>query len=140
MFSRTPGEAYIWLFIAGAIRIGAVVAMAIVESRSSAMPLRTFPMMFAVAGATRSRLALWASEMCPISDSLMRLNRSVWTGFFDRVCSVSGVMKWAPAAVSTTTTLAPSFRSSRTISHALYAAIPPVTPRTISLPASVVMA
>src|SRR5512139_2932025 len=73
--------------------------------------------------------------MCPISDSDRRSNRSVWTGFFDRVWRVSGVMNCAPDAVRTTWTFAPSLRRSRTISHALYAAIPPVTPRRTSLPA-----
>src|SRR5512139_1571980 len=73
--------------------------------------------------------------MCPISDSDRRSNRSVWTGFFDRVWRVSGVMNCAPDAVRTTWTFAPSLRRSRTISHALYAAIPPVTPRRTSFPA-----
>ena len=138
-FSRTAGEAYIWLFIAGARRTGASVAITTVESMSSAMPPRIFPRIFAVAGAITRRLARCAREMCPISDSAMRSNRSVQTGFFERVCRVRGVMNRAPEAVRITRTPAPSLRSVRTISHALYAAIPPVTPRTISLPESVVI-
>ena len=86
---------------------------------SSAIPFRIFPRMFAVAGAISSRWARCAREMCPISDSEMRLNRSVTTGFLARVCRVSGVMNWAPEAVRITWTFADSFRSSRTISHAL---------------------
>ncbi len=48
-------------------------------------------------------------------------------------------MNRAPEAVRITRTPAPSLRSARTISHPLYAAIPPVIPRTISLPESVVI-
>ncbi len=76
-FSRTAGEAYIWLFIAGARSTGAAVAITTVESMSSAMPPRIFPRMFAVAGAIIRRFARCAREMCPISDSVMRSNRSV---------------------------------------------------------------
>ncbi len=93
--------------------------MTTVDSMSSAMPPRIFPMMFAVAGAIRRRWARCAREMCPISDSEIRLNRSMTTGFLESVWRVRGVMNCDPDAVRIVVTLAPSLRSSRMISHAL---------------------
>ena len=72
-------------FIAGTSSTGALVAMIVVVSRSSAMPLATLPMKLAVAGATMQRSARSAREMWPISCSVIRLKSSVWTGLPDRV-------------------------------------------------------
>ena len=58
---------YILQFIAGASSTGAVVAMAVVESRSSAMPQAILPIMLAVHGAISRRSAALASEICSIS-------------------------------------------------------------------------
>jgi len=56
-------------FMAGQMSTGARVAMTVVVSRSSAMPPAILPITLAVAGANRTRLALSAREMCPISHS-----------------------------------------------------------------------
>ncbi len=56
-----------FVFIAGAINTGAVVARYSDDRKSSAMPLANLPMTLAVAGATSSRSAVDASEMCSMS-------------------------------------------------------------------------
>jgi hypothetical protein len=117
-------------FIAGASRIGARVASTTAASRSLAMPAAMRAMKSAVAGATTTMSASSASRMWPISASDAGSNRSSATAAPDSVCSVSGVMKRVAASVITTRTVAPAFTYRRTSSAALYAAIPPVTPRT----------
>jgi hypothetical protein len=106
-------------FMAGATTTGARVARRTVVSRSSAMPAAILPMTSAVAGATTSTSAVSASRMCPISDSCVRLNVSVATGFRDRACSVRGVTNCCAPAVMTTCTRAFRPTSRRTASHAL---------------------
>ena len=66
-FSCVAGFFHIALFMAGAISTGQVMASAVVESRSSAMPCASFAMMFAVAGAMIKSCAYFAREMCSIS-------------------------------------------------------------------------
>jgi len=56
-------------FMAGQMRTGALVAMTVVVSRSSAIPPAILPITLAVAGASRTRSALSASDTCPISHS-----------------------------------------------------------------------
>ena len=63
-----------WMFIAGAIKTGAWVAIRTVVNKSSAIPLAILPITLAVAGAMTKRSALSARLMCPISDSWVRLN------------------------------------------------------------------
>ena len=72
---------YILEFIAGAKRTGALAAIITVVRRSSAMPDATFPMIFAVAGATTIRSAFSARSMCDIFDSCVRSNISCVTGY-----------------------------------------------------------
>ena len=123
-------------FMAGASKTGARVASTTAASRSSAMPAAMRAMKSAVAGATTSRSASSASRMCPISASCAASKRSSATGAPDSVCSVSGAMNLVAASVITTRTVAPALTNRRQSSAALYAAIPPVTPRTIRLPAT----
>ena len=56
-----------------------------------------------------------------------------WTLLRDNVCRLKGVMNWAPSLVSTTFTSKDEAFSALTISHALYAAMLPVTPNTAVL-------
>ena len=58
----------------------------------------------------------------------------------DSVSKLSGATKRQACSVMTTRTAAPSFFSRLTISHALYAAIPPVTPSTTHFPFSISLA
>ena len=55
---------YIAVFMAGATKIGAFVASTVVVSISSAMPQAAFARKFAVAGATSTTSASFASAMC----------------------------------------------------------------------------
>jgi hypothetical protein len=57
--------------MAGAKRTGACVAMTVVDSISSAMPLAILPIIFAVAGATTIMSAFSAKEICFISYSFV---------------------------------------------------------------------
>ncbi len=59
----TAGELHMTEFIAGAKRTGTFVAIIIVERKSSASPLATFPSMLPVAGATTVMWARSAREM-----------------------------------------------------------------------------
>ena len=54
MFACVAAASYIWTFIAGATSRGAVVAKAVVERRSSAIPQAIFASTFAVHGAMRN--------------------------------------------------------------------------------------
>jgi len=72
-----------------------------------------------VAGAMTTASAASARRMWPISDSCVRSNVSVLTGFPDSVCRVSGVMnRWPPVDIITRT-LAPARVRPRTSSAAL---------------------
>ena len=74
-FRRVAGCRHMRTFIAGAIRIGRVVARRTVEARSEASPLAIRAIRFAVAGATTMASASRASLMWPISASSARSNR-----------------------------------------------------------------
>ena len=54
----TIGLPHIFVFIEGTKNTGTVVAMTIVVKKSSAIPLATFPIMFAVAGTITSWSAI----------------------------------------------------------------------------------
>ena len=67
IFLCRTGFSYIFVFIAGATRTFALVAMMVVESISSAMPFASFPIIFAVAGAITITSASLARDICSIS-------------------------------------------------------------------------
>ena len=107
------------VFIAGATTTGAFVARSVEESRSSARPCAIFARMFAVAGATTTRSAAAASEMCPGFQSCGSAKRSLSTGLRESVWNVSGVTNARACSVITTCTSSHRFTSRRTSSHAL---------------------
>ena len=106
-------------FMDGATSKGAWVARTTVVSRSSAMPAASLATTLAVAGAITSRSAPSARLMWPISDSWVRLKRSVATGAPDRVWKLNGVTNSAASRVITTRTEQESCTRSRTNSKAL---------------------
>ena len=97
MLACVAASRYILVFMAGAIITGAVVAITVVVSMSSAMPDAILPMKFAVAGATRNRSASLASDICSTSKCLSLSNISFTTRLPLMVSSVSGVIISAPA-------------------------------------------
>ena len=124
------GFSHMPVFMAGATSTGARVASTVVESMSSAIPQAILARMFAVAGAMRNKSARLASATCSTSHVAGRSNVSHATGWPERVSKVSGATKRPAFFVITTYTSAPCFCSRRSSSQALYAAMPPVTPRT----------
>ena len=103
-------------FIAGANATFARVASSTVVTMSSAIPTAALAIRSAVAGAITIASALSASLMWPISDSCVRENVSVATGFELSVWSVSGVMNSVALRVIMTRTIAPELTSRRTSS------------------------
>jgi hypothetical protein len=97
-----------WLSIAGASRMGAVVARAVVVNMLSAMPAANLARVLAVAGATISRSARWARLTWPISVSASRANISVTTGRWVRAWKVRGVTNSRAASVRIASTRAPA--------------------------------
>ena len=77
-------------------------------SASSAMPRANLPRMFAVAGATSSRSASSAREMCRISPFSPSANWSRNTGWRESASNVIGLTKRVAAAVITTCTSTPA--------------------------------
>ena len=117
-FSRVTSAVHMPVFMAGATRMGAFVASKVVDRRSSAMPAAIFAMTFAVAGATSTRSASWASEMWWIgssgsSKSPMATRSPV------RARKVVGPTKRAACSVMRTLTRQPAFCRSRSTSHDL---------------------
>ena len=84
----------------------------------------------------RSRRRCRPTTMWPIRPSGRRSSRSVSTGWRDRAANESGPTNRVADGVSMTATSAPSARSRRSSSTALYAAIEPVTPSPMSRPSS----
>ena len=121
------------LFIAGAMTTGAVVAMTVVVSISSAMPPAIFPMMLAVAGAMTNTSAHWARAMCSTLNSGISLNMDTATGLPEISRIVSGVINSVACSVIMHLTSAPRLRSMLAISAALNAAMPPLMAKTIFL-------
>ena len=72
-------------------------------------------------------------SMWPIAFAAPVSHRSVSTGWPDSACSVIGAMNRVAPEVITTSTPIPSFTRRRVSSAALYAAMPPVKPRTTRL-------
>ncbi len=129
------GFSHMLVFMAGASRMGALVASTTADSMSSAMPAANRAMASAVAGAMTTRSAWLAISMWSMPPPGMGANMSRATSCPDSARIVSGVMNWHAASVMTTRTCAPALTSNRHSSAALYAAIPPVTPSTTFLPA-----
>ena len=106
----------------------------VVTSRLSAIPEAILPNVDAVAGAITMASAQRPSSTWLCHEPLSLLKNSLSTGLPDNVESVSGVMNSFAAGVITTCTSAPSFTNNLTSKAALYAAMLPVTPRTIFFP------
>lgn len=89
-----------------------------------------------MAGATTTRSALCPMRTC--GTSCTSFQTSVETGFPESADQVAAPTKCSAASVGTTRTSWPDSVSRRSSSHALYAAIPPATPRTtFGLPSTV---
>ena len=123
--------------IAGATKTGAFIERYVVMSRLSATPPAIFPMVEAVAGATTMASAHNPSSTWLFHEPLSLWKKSQRTGRPDNVDSVSGVINSFADGVMTTWTSAPSFTRSLTRSAALYAAMLPLTPKTIFFPLSI---
>src|SRR6187549_2225510 len=134
MFSCTAGWAHMRSFIAGATSTGHDTASRSEVSMSSAIPWAALPTKLAVAGATTTRSALSVRVMWVGSTTLSRSNWSIMTRRRVRVWNVRGPTNWVADLVMTTVTPASRWTSWETTSAALYAAMEPVTPTTISLP------
>ena len=107
------GCSHMRTFMAGAIRIGSVVAKSTVEARSSACPQAIFAIRFAVAGATTIASASRASRIWPMSASSSRSNRSVWARDPAKEAAASGVTNCCAPLVRMQRTPAPRSRSRR---------------------------
>ena len=135
------GCSHIAWFMAGATITGQVAASAALVRRLSASPWASLARVFALAGATRKASALrtssrWLAGSCsgtacpgnaPRSGS--RSHSCTRTGAPVSAANDGAPTKRCAAGVWTTRTACPPFVARRTTSSALYAAIPPVTPR-----------
>ncbi len=118
MFSWVAAASYICTLAAGAMASVAVVARAVVDSKSSAMPQATFAITLAVHGAIRNTSHSWASEMWRMgSDGSSNSPTATFSWVSAR--NVTGSTKCVPCSVMTTFTRTPAFCSPRTISPAL---------------------
>ncbi len=99
------------VFMDGTKSTGALVAVMVVVSMSSAMPLATLPMMSAVAGAMMKRSARLAKAMCSTSHLLIFANISTVTSLPESSPKVMGVTNFAALAVMMQCTSAPFWRS-----------------------------
>ena len=131
------GFSYIFVFIAGAMSFGAFDARTVVVSMSSARPFANFAITLAVAGAMMTTSAFSASEMCSISQACWRSNVSVTVRLCVSASNVSGCTNCVAFAVMMTFTSACCLTSAEASSQALYAAMPPVTPRSTCFPFSI---
>src|SRR5580692_1683424 len=136
-FACVAGLSHMLTFMAGATTTGAVVARNRVPRKSLAMPWANLARTSAVAGTTSSASIDCATAMCSTAESIFGCsaepapNMSVMTFSPESAAKVRGrINSWA-ARVMTTCTRTPRSCSSRTISAALYAAMPPLTPRAI---------
>ncbi len=139
-FSWTAGCSHISVCIAGATSTGARVASSVAVSRSSEIPAAYFPSSLAVAGATITRSARCPSRVCGIGSGAPPPSppprpsdpkSDVRAGSDASAENVSAPTKRWASSVRTGETNAPASTSRRQTSTALYAAIPPETPRTI---------
>ena len=125
------------VFMAGAITFGALQARMVVVSMSSAMPAAIFPMTLAVAGATMKTSALAARDTCPTLNSKLRSKVSTMHLLPVSVSKVTGVINWQALRVMMTCTSACALTSIEARFAILYAAILPLTPRSIVFPLSI---
>ena len=105
------------------------LASTVLPSRSSARPVASFAIVFAVAGATTIRSARLADgDVAHLGDALVELG-------VHRVAAIASSVgrptKRSAASVGTTWTSCPASTSARTTPTALYAAMPPVMPTTM---------
>ena len=132
--ARVAGCCHISVCMAGARSTGQVAVSSVLVSRSSARPCAARASRSAVAGATTTRSAVRPMATC--GTSCASLHTSVTTGWPDSADHVGSPTKRSAASVGTTVTSWPSARSRRSRVAALYAAIPPATPRTTRRPIS----
>ena len=95
----TMGFSYILVFIEGTNTTFAFVAIIVVDSMSSAIPLATFPMISAVAGAITNTSARRARAMCSTSHLLIFANISTVTSLPESSPKVIGVTSLAACSV-----------------------------------------
>ena len=136
MLSLVAACEYIRGFMAGQNTAGPENARYRVESRSSARPFAAFAMIFAVAGRSSMRSASLAKEIWGMEWASASSNVSVCTRSQVSAAKVSGVTKFCALAVITVMTRAPSRTRLLAYPAALKTAIPPLTPRRITLPSS----
>src|SRR3712207_4272781 len=99
--------------MAGASKIGDAVAKQRVESKSFAIPTAKRAIKSALAGATTTISAHFASSICPIDNSAAGSNKDCETELPEMACKVKGVTNSAAAGVKTTRTSASALRSKR---------------------------
>ena len=104
---------YICWFIAGASKIGALVARQIVLSKSFAIPTVKRAIKSALAGAITIASAHLASSICPIANSAWGSSKDWETALPEMACSVKGVTNSAAAGVKATRTSALDLRNKR---------------------------
>src|SRR5438093_83724 len=136
IFSCVAGFCHMCVSIAGAMTTGALVASTVVAMRSSAMPFARREMTCAVAGATTMTSASRPIATCPTARSSCIWNISTSTGRYVSAWNVIGRTNSVAERLMTTCTVAPACVSRRASSIDLYAAIEPVTPRTMKRPRS----
>ena len=125
------GCSHISVCMAGAKITGARAVSSTLVSRSSAWPVAARASRSAVAGATTTRSVSWPSLTC--GTRCASSNTPVCTGRPDSAAQVAAPTNSSAAAVGTTVTSCPAPWIRRSSSQALYAAMPPVTPRMILL-------
>ena len=113
-------------------------AKSVVVSISSASPCASLAQTLAVAGAMIARSAFFASSICSTSNLKFRSKVSVRHLLTVRVSKVSGVINSSAFFVMITCTSACCFFKRLARFAALYAAIPPVTPKIIVFPVNII--
>lgn len=113
-------------------------AKSVVVSISSASPCASLAQTLAVAGAMIARSAFFASSTCSTSNLKFRSKVSVRHLLTVRVSNVSGVINSIAFFVMMTCTSECCFFKRLARFAALYAAIPPVTPKIIVFPVNII--
>ncbi len=137
-FSITAGCRYMLWCMAGMMITGFLLPSAVVAkvvTGVSSIPHAIFPMVFAVQGAISRRSALPPSPQSPTCSTRPVIR--VIAGSPEAYASASGATIPQAAALITTLTFAPRRRSAWITFTISTAAMLPVTPTTISFPASV---
>ena len=99
------------VFMAGAMILGQGQAMSVVVSISSAMPPAILPITLAVAGATSTTSAFFATATCSTLYWKFRSNVSIRQRCPVSVSKVMGEMNWVAFSVIVTMISAPVFFS-----------------------------